>query len=134
MRTEIHSLDELDALAQKIISQLKHKIILFEGDMGAGKTTFIKSLAKELGSKDEVSSPTFSIVNEYSIPNDKIFHFDLYRIQSEEEALDFGVEEYLDSGNYCLIEWPEIILDLLDDNYHSIKIIANEVQRTVIFS
>ena len=91
-------------------------------------------MVKELGSRDEVSSPTFSIVNEYSIPNDKVFHFDLYRVKSEDEALDFGVEEYLDSGRFCFIEWPEIIMDLLEDNYHTIKIISEAGQRTIIFS
>lgn len=134
MKTEIHSLEELDFLARKLISEFKHKIVLFEGDLGAGKTTFIKSLVKELGSRDEVNSPTFSIVNEYSIPNDKVFHFDLYRVKSEDEALDFGVEEYLDSGSFCFIEWPEIIMDLLEDNYHTIKIISEAGQRTIIFS
>lgn len=134
MKTEIHSLEELDFLARKLISKFKHKIVLFEGDLGAGKTTFIKSLVKELGSRDEVNSPTFSIVNEYSIPNDKVFHFDLYRVKSEDEALDFGVEEYLDSGRFCFIEWPEIIMDLLEDNYHTIKIISEAGQRTIIFS
>src|SRR5690606_9036825 len=111
MKMEIHSLEQLDFLVRKLIPEVKHKIVVFEGDLGAGKTTFIKSLVKELGSKDEVSSPTFSIVNEYSIPNVKVFHFDLYRVKSEDEALDFGVEEYLDSGSFCFIEWPEIIMD-----------------------
>lgn len=135
MKKKILSIEELNFLAQKLISEFKHKIILFEGDLGAGKTTFIKSLIKELGSKDEVSSPTFSIVNEYSIPPDGIvYHFDLYRVESEDEALDFGVEEYLDSGNFCFIEWPEVIINLLDNNYHTIKIISDAGQRTVFFS
>lgn len=134
MKAEIHSLEELDALAKEIISLLKHKIVLFEGDLGAGKTTFIKTLTKELGSTDDVSSPTFSIVNEYEIPAGKIYHFDLYRIQSEDEALDFGMEEYLDSGNYCFIEWPDIIKDLLSEEFHTIKISSEAGQRTIIFS
>src|SRR5690625_1912116 len=134
MKTERHSLDELDFLASKLISELKHTIVLFDVDLGAGKTNMINSLIKELGSKDEVSSPTISILNEYSIPNDMVFHFDLYRVKSEDEALDFGVEEYLDSGSFCFIEWPEIIMDLLEDNYHTIKIISEAGQRTIIFS
>ncbi len=133
MEFKINSLLELNSVAKEIISQLQHKIILFEGEMGAGKTTFIKALLKELDSSDEVSSPTFSIVNEYEIPDGKVFHFDLYRIKSEEEAMDFGVEEYLYSGNYCFIEWPDKIKNLIPEPHHLVKIIADENQRTIIF-
>lgn len=134
MEFSIHNISELSKLAQQIISNLQHKIILFEGEMGAGKTTFIKTFVNELGSKDEVSSPTFSIVNEYEIPNGKVFHFDLYRIKSEEEAMDFGIEEYLDSGQFCLIEWPDKIENLITEPHHTLKIIAQENQRTIIFA
>lgn len=134
MNIIINSIHELPKLAQQIISNLQHKIILFEGEMGAGKTTFIKTFVNELGSKDEVSSPTFSIVNEYEIPNGKVFHFDLYRIKSEEEAMDFGIEEYLDSGQFCLIEWPDKIENLITEPHHTLKIIAQENQRTIIFA
>lgn len=133
MTSTINSIHELPKLAQEIISKLQHKIILFEGEMGAGKTTFIKTFVNELGSKDEVSSPTFSIVNEYETISGKVFHFDLYRIKSEEEAMDFGVEEYLDSGNYCFIEWPDKIENLISGPHHTVKIIAQENQRTIIF-
>jgi len=96
------------------------RIFLFYGDMGAGKTTLIKSLCKALGSTDNITSPTFSIINEYAGPN-KIYHFDFYRLKSQTEALDIGCEEYFYSGNYCFIEWPEKIPDLLPD--HFVKIV-----------
>ncbi len=133
MTFKVNSIQELPKIAQEIISQLQHKIILFEGEMGAGKTTFIKTFVNELGSKDEVSSPTFSIVNEYETPSGKVFHFDLYRIKSEEEAMDFGIDEYLDSGQYCLIEWPDKIENLISEPHHTVKIIVQENQRTIIF-
>lgn len=129
----IKNTDELPVVAKELISKFKHKIILFEGELGAGKTTLIKELVKQLGSEDEVSSPTFSIVNEYDSRNGKIFHFDFYRIKSEEEALDFGTEEYLDSGNWCFIEWPDKIKNLLFDDFHKIKIISEDDTRNIIF-
>lgn len=95
------------------------KVWVFYGNVGAGKTTFIKEIVKVLGSNENVQSPTFSIVNEYG---SNIYHFDLYRLKSLEEALDIGFEEYLDSDKYCLIEWPEIIIDLLPNEYLEIKI------------
>ncbi|RYE23393.1 MAG: tRNA (adenosine(37)-N6)-threonylcarbamoyltransferase complex ATPase subunit type 1 TsaE [Sphingobacteriaceae bacterium] len=98
------------------------KILLFYGEMGAGKTTFIKAFCAALGVEDTVSSPTFSIVNEYRYPEGIIYHFDFYRLKNQTEALDLGVEEYLYSGEYCLIEWPEKIPDLLPENYIRINI------------
>lgn len=130
----VESITDLKKIISQIIPQLQHKIVLFEGEMGAGKTTFVKVLLQEMGSKDEVSSPTFSIVNEYEIPSGKVFHFDLYRIKSEEEAMDFGIEEYLDSGQYCLIEWPGLVENLISEPHHTVKIIAQENQRTIIFA
>jgi tRNA threonylcarbamoyladenosine biosynthesis protein TsaE len=103
--------DEMSAVAAEIIrigSQIS--VWTFEGNLGAGKTTLIKILAKKLGIVDSISSPTFSYVNEY---DHKIFHFDCYRLQSIEEALDFGLEEYLDSGKMCWIEWPQIIESII---------------------
>lgn len=133
MTSTINSIQELPELAKKIISKFQHKIILFEGEMGAGKTTLIKEIIAQMGSDDETSSPTFSIVNEYETEMGKVFHFDLYRIKSEMEALDFGIEEYLDSGAYCFIEWPDKLGSLLPDLHHTVKIIAQENQRTIIF-
>lgn len=133
MTFTIKELSELPEVVSSILKNLQHKIVLFEGDLGAGKTTLIKALLKEMGSTDEVSSPTFSIVNEYEITNGKVYHFDFYRIKSEDEALDFGTDEYLDSGFFCLIEWPEIIKDLLPDDFHTIKIIETEGERNIFF-
>src|ERR1700748_2366003 len=99
-----------------------HKIFLFYGDMGAGKTTFIKSLCESLGVKEVVTSPTFSIVNEYRGDTGKIFHFDFYRLKNQSEALDMGYEEYFYSGNHCFIEWPEKIPDLLPPHYIQVNI------------
>ena len=91
--------------------------------MGAGKTTLIKSLCAALGVKDNVTSPTFSIVNEYQASgNQKVYHFDFYRLKNQTEALDMGYEEYFYSDAYCFVEWPEMIPDLLPDHYINIKI------------
>lgn len=120
------SLSDLPNIAQQIISHAGDaRIFLFYGDMGAGKTTLIKALCGELGSTDVITSPTFSIVNEYAGPN-KIYHFDFYRLKNQSEALDIGCEEYFYSGSYCFIEWPDKIPDLLPDNYVRINIEALE--------
>ena len=92
------------------------------GPNGAGKTTFIKEFVKVLGTNDEVSSPTFSIVNEYDTDNGKVYHFDFYRLNHEEEALDFGIEEYLYSNQYCLMEWPNKIANFIPDEHHTITL------------
>lgn len=93
------------------------KIFALYGTMGAGKTTFVKALCKELGATDCVTSPTFTIVNEYIAGNgSSIFHFDFYRLKQKSEAFDFGFEEYIDSNGYLFMEWPEIVEDLLPDN------------------
>ncbi|HAD79615.1 tRNA (adenosine(37)-N6)-threonylcarbamoyltransferase complex ATPase subunit type 1 TsaE [Empedobacter falsenii] len=118
----INNLDELPEVAQKIIDQLQHKLITFEGEMGAGKTTFIKEFVKALGTNDEVSSPTFSIVNEYETDKGKVYHFDFYRLNHEDEALDFGIEEYLYSNQYCLMEWPNKIANFIPDEHHTITL------------
>jgi tRNA threonylcarbamoyladenosine biosynthesis protein TsaE len=102
------SLEEIDGAAQQLLDANIKNIRLFHGSMGAGKTTFIKALARRLGVKDMASSPTFSLVNEYETEDGKtLYHFDLYRLNSEEEAYDMGIDEYFYSGNLCLIEWPE---------------------------
>lgn len=119
----IFSYDEIKQVAKKIFAEKPHKVILFFGGMGAGKTTIIKELAKELGVSDATSSPTFSLVNEYhALNNQKVYHFDLYRIKSETEALDMGIEDYLFSGDWCFIEWPEKIPNLLPEDYSTIVI------------
>ena len=117
-----YELNDVDFIANQLIDNVETKILLFYGDMGVGKTTLIKAIVKALGSSDEVSSPTFSIVNEYELENDKIFHFDLYRIKDLEEAYNFGIEDYIYSGNWILIEWPEKIEPILIDNYNQIEL------------
>lgn len=115
------SLDEIDEIAKKILSLNRHKIILFEGEMGTGKTTLTKAMAKCLGVQDITSSPTFSLVNEYECDGGLLYHFDLFRLKDLSEAYDIGIEEYLDSGNYCFIEWPEKIMPILED-FHQIQL------------
>lgn len=117
------SLEEIKSVAQKILEQNPCKVILFHGEMGVGKTTLIKSLAKELGVNGATSSPTFSLVNEYQTnDNQLIYHFDFYRLNKETEALDMGVDEYLYSGNWCFIEWAEKIPNLVPDSHSVIQI------------
>lgn len=100
----------------------KYSVIAFEGEMGAGKTTLISALCKELGITSEISSPTFSIVNEY-LSNDRcVYHFDFYRIEEEQEAYQIGLEEYLDSGNVCLLEWAERVPSFMPLHYLQVKI------------
>lgn len=117
------SLDEIEAAAQKIIAEKPHKVILFNGEMGAGKTTLIKQLCKTLGISDATSSPTFSLVNEYQTDDHQtVYHFDFYRIKNETEALDMGVDDYLYSGNWCFIEWAEKIPNLIPEAHSVISI------------
>ena len=119
----IFSLNEINNIAKKIIEFNPHKIVLFNGEMGAGKTTLIKSLCKELGISTNISSPTFSLVNEYqTITNQIVYHFDFYRLKSQNEALDIGIDEYLYSGHWCFIEWAENIKDLIPENYSTLTI------------
>lgn len=123
MNLPVKSIEELqDAAKQLMAFGDKEKIFLFYGDMGAGKTTLIKSLCKCLGVDEPVTSPTFSIVNEYQGEGTRVFHFDFYRLKNQSEALDMGYEEYFYSGNYCFIEWPEKIADLLPPHYIRINI------------
>jgi tRNA threonylcarbamoyladenosine biosynthesis protein TsaE len=117
------STTQLPSIASEIISFAKNtRIFLFYGDMGAGKTTLIKALCESLGTTEPVTSPTFSIVNEYIGTKNRIYHFDFYRLKNQTEALDMGYEEYFYSDAYCFIEWPEKIPDLLPANYVSINI------------
>lgn len=117
------SLSHLPSVAADIINFAgSNRIFLFYGDMGAGKTTLIKTLCEGLGVTEAVTSPTFSIVNEYIGAEKKIYHFDFYRLKNQTEALDMGYEEYFYSDAYCFIEWPEKIPALLPDHYISVEI------------
>ena len=133
MQIIISSIIELPQAAGAIINQAGgNKIFLFYGDMGAGKTTLIKELCRYLGTSDVVTSPTFSVINEYHYEGGKIYHFDFYRLKDQKEALDMGYEEYLDDDAYCFIEWPEKIPDLLPPNYCSISIkVLSDDQRQI---
>jgi tRNA threonylcarbamoyladenosine biosynthesis protein TsaE len=109
-----YSISELNTVAKEIIETSKSKTLLFYGEMGAGKTTLIKEICKELGIEDVANSPTFSLVNEYHTANSEIvYHFDFYRIEDENEAYDIGIEDYFYSEAWCLIEWPQNIENLL---------------------
>jgi len=112
----------LDEIAKLIIAKTKHKTLLFNGEMGAGKTTLIKAICELLGVQDNITSPTFSLVNEYEGENTIIYHFDFYRLQDEDEAYAIGFEEYIYTGDYLFIEWSERIPNLIPEESHTINI------------
>ncbi|WP_339873951.1 tRNA (adenosine(37)-N6)-threonylcarbamoyltransferase complex ATPase subunit type 1 TsaE [Olleya marilimosa] len=118
--------EQVETVAKQVLEAATSKIILFEGDMGVGKTTLIKTLVGLLGSEDLVSSPTFSLVNEYKGINDNIFHFDLYRVDDEEELYNFGIETYIYSNDYVFVEWPNLLKPLLQDQFTTINIKLSE--------
>lgn len=131
---EIESLDELGKVARAVLESLDGRtVVAFDAPMGAGKTTLISRIAAELGCEDDVTSPTFAIVNQYEGER-TVFHFDMYRIDRWEEALDFGSEEYLSSGELCLVEWPEKIEPLLPEDTMVVKIeiLSDTARRFVI--
>lgn len=135
MKFSINTLEEWNDVVKQIIPEIKHPILLLKGNLGAGKTTFSQFLLKELRSQDEISSPTYSIVNEYDTPKGKVFHFDLYRLKSVEEAYDFGIEEYLDNCYLSIIEWPEIYMDELEAyDFHQMTITNTESEREIEFN
>jgi len=129
-----YELDEIDKAAQVVIeTAADQRVWIFQGDMGAGKTTLIKALSKAFSVTDQVSSPTFGIVNHYENQGGEIFyHFDFYRMDDPTEALDIGIEEYFYSGNYCWLEWAEKIAAFLPENFLLVRIINDsETQRTL---
>ncbi|MES2829086.1 MAG: tRNA (adenosine(37)-N6)-threonylcarbamoyltransferase complex ATPase subunit type 1 TsaE [Bacteroidota bacterium] len=133
MTIEINGTSELDSAANSLLSFAgANRIFVFYGDMGAGKTTFIKSICSTLGIAETVSSPTFSIVNEYQGSGQTIYHFDFYRIKSIQEAYDIGYEEYFYSGNICLVEWPEKIQELLPSPRVEIKITTVDENKRIL--
>lgn len=123
--------EQLPGVARSIVNEIAgHNICLIEGEMGAGKTTLIRELCKSLGVSDNVSSPTFSLVNEYKSSKGPVYHFDFYRINSLSEALDAGVEEYFYSGHPCFIEWPDIVRAILPEKFARVEIeLGDNLQR-----
>ncbi|MBE9512237.1 MAG: tRNA (adenosine(37)-N6)-threonylcarbamoyltransferase complex ATPase subunit type 1 TsaE [Bacteroidetes bacterium] len=123
-RIKIDNIKVIDFAAAELLKEFEgQKVFAFFGEMGAGKTTFIQALCRKLDVTDVVNSPTFTIVNEYHAENyNSIYHFDFFRIKKIEEVFDFGYEDYFYSGNYCFIEWPELIVNILPDNAVLVKI------------
>ena len=113
---------EMNGVAKDILDSQHGKLFFLRGDLGAGKTALVKALCNKLNCEDHTSSPTFSLVNEYHCPSGKIYHIDLYRLDSLDEALEIGIEDYLSSQCYCFIEWPEVIDSLVSENYVDISI------------
>ncbi len=131
---KVTSIDGLKSAAAKLIEQFANqRVFALYGKMGAGKTTFIQAICNALNSDDVVTSPTFAIVNEYKTKDlSSVFHFDFYRIENLEEAYDLGYEEYIYSGNYCFIEWPEMIEPLLPENIVEVKIEVGDDESRLI--
>lgn len=127
MELKINHIDDINEVARQFVDQMgDHKIFAFYGKMGAGKTTFIKAMCEELGVTDVINSPTFAIVNEYMDgKGEAIYHFDFYRIKRVEEVYDIGFDEYIYSGNLCLMEWPELIEQLLPEETVRVDIMEN---------
>lgn len=119
-------ISDISLVAKEILNSVNSKIILFYGEMGIGKTTLISAIVKELGYKYDVSSPTFSIVNEYEVNDGLVYHFDFFRLNDESEAYDIGFEDYLYSGNWCFIEWPDKVVNLLPQNVNEIYLEKNQ--------
>ena len=119
-------LSEIETVARELLEKSKSKTLLFYGEMGAGKTTLIKALLKALGAVDTGASPTFSLVNVYETENGTVNHFDFYRIKDESEAWDMGFEEYLDSGNWNFIEWPQKIENFIEEEHQKVEILIVE--------
>ena len=133
MKIVVNCVSELERASTSLLELINHNnIVCFYGKMGVGKTTFIKEICKKLGVVDVISSPTFSIINEYLTENDEsVYHFDFYRIEKEEEAFDIGYEEYFYQGNLCLIEWPEKISSIIPKNIIKVQITRNDEQRII---
>ena len=135
MEIQIKNLEDIREAARTFIDNIgNHTVFAFYGKMGAGKTTFIKAICEELGVEDVITSPTFAIVNEYTVEGEVICHFDFYRIKKLEEVYDMGFEDYFYSGSLCLIEWPELIEEVLPDDAVKVSITEQtDGSRTVSF-
>jgi tRNA threonylcarbamoyladenosine biosynthesis protein TsaE len=121
----VYSLEDVESVAQELINSVTSKRVLLYGDMGVGKTTLVKAIVASLNSDDEVSSPTFSIVNEYEIKDGLLYHFDFYRIKDLEEAYNFGIEDYIFSDEWCIMEWPEKVKSIIPEPYDVIHLELN---------
>ncbi len=133
MEIRVQDIKELPVVAEKLLRfSCEEKIFLFKGNMGTGKTTLIKAICSLLGVTDEVSSPTYSLINEYKSRDGTIFHFDFFRIKNEIEAYDMGFDEYLYSGNYCFIEWPDKIESLWPSNFIEVIIDQDDSRHRTI--
>ncbi len=134
MEIVISDLRHLHESARRFIQNTDgRKIFAFSGSMGAGKTTIIKAICEVLGAKDIVTSPTFTIVNEYrTLSGESIYHIDFYRIKKSEEVFDFGIEEYFTSGSYCFMEWPELVEGILPPETVRVKITVDEKERRIM--
>ena len=136
MQIQIRNTDELPAAARQFVDAMgSHRVFAFYGEMGVGKTTFIRAICEALGVRETVTSPTFAIVNEYLIEDlssslKKVFHFDFYRIRRLSEAYDMGFEDYLDSGHVCFIEWPELVEELLPEDTVNVTIKEDSTDHT----
>ena len=117
-----YNLNELAKVSQLLLEAFNSKIVLFQGEMGSGKTTLVKALLKQMGGTDTAYSPSFSLVNEYETDEGAIYHFDLYRIDDVTEIWDMGFEEYLSTDNWLFIEWPELIMDQIPSDFNKIEI------------
>lgn len=134
-RYYIQSVSQVPDIAAKIITAIpKGSVVLLYGDLGAGKTTLTSSIVKVLGATEQVSSPTFSIINTYETPSGELHHIDLYRLKDTEEALDIGIEDYLDPQLYTFVEWPQIIENILPLYYYEIRISVEEETREITLS
>lgn len=134
MNFKVFNPDEWRHVAKNVAELLKHPLLLLSGDLGAGKTTFTQYLLQELGSTDTVCSPTYALVNEYDANGKSVYHFDLYRLNDEAEVDNIGMEEYLNSGNLCIIEWPEVYMSELSYYpHHSISLKSTGNYRDVVF-
>ncbi len=122
----------INSIAKEILQTVDSKVLLFYGELGVGKTTLIGEILKELGCLSSVSSPTFSIVNEYKVNEGLVYHFDFFRIENEEEVYDIGFEDYLESDNWIFIEWPEKIESLLPDHVNEIQLEKEQENSRII--
>lgn len=134
MKLLLNNLSDIESVANKFVENMgSRKVFAFYGEMGAGKTTFIKAICTTLGVSETITSPTFSIVNEYMKDDgNPIFHFDFYRIKDIDEAYDFGYEDYFYSGHLCFIEWPELVESLLPQSVVKVKIVVEDNEHRTI--